>query len=313
MRSTPNVIRLLHSYLAIPSFWPLDCSRDWVISFPPNPFKPVALLFQQNSVDSTCWLLYSISRMKHSVTKKSTEIISDAPRAFLYVRVSTDRQSQEGHSLADQEKRLTGYAQSIGVPVAGVFIEAGVSGGKRLSLRPKGAQLMGTLRAGDHVIATKLDRMFRSASDALNVAEELREKGIHLHLLDIGGEVTGNGVAKLVFAILAAVSQMERERIGERVRSVKEHLRDAGYYTGGKLARGFRATRDGRIEADPQWERCFARMRELQQGGEPYRRIVEIVDEEFGIRMDYSTAYRILKGKRGIDAAKWDGMSEGSN
>jgi DNA invertase Pin-like site-specific DNA recombinase len=217
------------------------------------------------------------------------------------VRVSTDRQSQEGHSLADQERRLKGYAQSIGVPVADVFIEAGVSGGKRLSIRPKGAQLLAKLRRGDHVIATKLDRMFRSASDALNVAEDFRAKGIHLHLLDIGGEVTGNGVAKLVFAILAAVSQMERERIGERVRNVKEHLRDAGYYTGGKLARGFRTTKDGRIEADPNWERCLAKMRELRAAGSSYRKVVDLVAEEFGIRMDYSTAYRVLKGQRRLD------------
>jgi DNA invertase Pin-like site-specific DNA recombinase len=83
-------------------------------------------------------------------------------RVFLYVRVSTDRQSDEGHSLADQENRLRWYAQTLGLPVSGVFIEAGVSGAKRLNTRPKGNELLATLESGDHVIATKLDRMFRS-------------------------------------------------------------------------------------------------------------------------------------------------------
>src|SRR5688572_19870103 len=91
-------------------------------------------------------------------------------RVFGYVRVSTDGQAQHGHSLADQESRIRGYAQSVGLKVDAILIEAGVSASKKLSVRPKGAELLASVRAGDHVISTKLDRMFRSASDALNVA-----------------------------------------------------------------------------------------------------------------------------------------------
>src|SRR5436309_6303185 len=132
-------------------------------------------------------MLYSISTMTRH---KRTPLNSDSPsaRVFGYCRVSTDGQAQEGHSLGDQESRIRGYAQSHGLVVSEMFVEAGVSAGKRLTLRPKGAQLLATLRSGDHVIATKLDRMFRSAQDALNVAADLRDKGVHLHLLDIGGE-----------------------------------------------------------------------------------------------------------------------------
>src|SRR5262249_3510420 len=161
---------------------------------------------------------------------KQTAQPADEPtgRAFLYLRVSTERQADEGFSLSEQETRLRGYAQSVGLPVAGVFIEAGVSGSKRLQTRPKGAELLSAARRGDHIIASKLDRLFRSATDALNVAEALRVQGVRLHLLDLGGEVTGTGAAKLVFSVLAAVAEMERTRIGERVRSVKQHLRDGG-------------------------------------------------------------------------------------
>jgi DNA invertase Pin-like site-specific DNA recombinase len=223
---------------------------------------------------------------------------------FGYCRVSTDGQANEGHSLGDQESRIRGYAQSHGLAVNDMFVEAGVSAGKRLTLRPKGALLLAALRPGDHVIATKLDRMFRSAQDALNVAADLRDKGVHLHLLDIGGEVTGNGAAKLVFTILSAVAEMERERIGERVRSVKQHLREGGYFTGGKLARGYRLTDDGKLVADDRWQECLDAMKQMRKEGMPYRAIADQVQSDFGMALDYSTIYRILSGKRELDSVQ---------
>lgn len=231
-------------------------------------------------------------------------IESSQPRVFGYCRVSTDGQAQNGHSLADQENRIRGYAQSIGLRVDRIFIEAGVSAGKKLALRPKGADLLSSLRRGDHVISTKLDRLFRSASDSLNVAADLRDKGVKLSLLDIGGEVTGNGAAKLVFSVLAAVAEMERERIGERVRSVKQHLRAGGYFTGGRVARGFSVNNDGKLVQDARWQKCLAAMNRMREEGTPYRTIAERVRKEFGMSLDSSTVHRILNGKREIDSVR---------
>jgi putative DNA-invertase from lambdoid prophage Rac len=241
---------------------------------------------------------------RHKRTGRETPIgdANQTPRVFGYCRVSTDGQAQEGHSLGDQESRIRGYAQSHGLKVDEMFVEAGVSAGKRLTLRPKGAQLLAALRSGDHVIATKLDRMFRSAQDALNVAADLRDKGVHLHLLDIGGEVTGNGVAKLVFTILSAIAEMERERIGERVRSVKQHLRAGGYFTGGKLARGYHVTTDGKLVEDDRWQECLKAMKQMRKEGLPYRAISDQIAADFTIRLDYSTVFRILSGKRTLDS-----------
>jgi DNA invertase Pin-like site-specific DNA recombinase len=234
-------------------------------------------------------------------TKRTATKTDGTPRCFGYARVSTERQSNEGHSLADQEQRIRGYAQSVGLTLDGVFVEAGVSGGKRFSARPKGAELLATLRSGDHVIATKLDRCFRSACDALNVAEDFRNKGIHLHLLDIGGDCTGNGVAKLVFNILAAVAEMERGRISERVRSVKQHRREAGYFTGGHVARGFNVTEDGKLVADDRWQEVLDAMKQMRGEGTTYRAIAAQIAKQFGMTVDHSTIYRVLNGKREQD------------
>ena len=216
-------------------------------------------------------------------------------RVYGYARVSTDRQVQLGSSLGDQEQRIRGYAQSIGVLVDEMFVEAGVSGGKSLEKRPKGAVLMKVAQAGDIIIATKLDRMFRSASDALVVVEQLAKRGIHLHLMDVGGDVTGNGVAKLVFSILAAVAEMEKSRISERVRDVKDHLREAGRFTGGKTPVGHRVTRDKRLVRNDDWNQATKAMRELKASGKSYAAIAAQVRQDYGISISTSTCFRTLK------------------
>ena len=44
---------------------------------------------------------------------------------------------------------------------------------------------------------------------------------VSLLMIDLGGDVTGNGISKLVFTILSAVAEAERDRIRERIRDVK--------------------------------------------------------------------------------------------
>ena len=109
-----------------------------------------------------------------------------------------------------------------------VFVERGVSGSKPLGDRPQGAALLAVLKPGDVVITPKLDRMFRSALDALDVLGQLKAPGLSLHMIDLGGDVTGNGVSKLVFTILSAVAEAERDRTRERIAEVKRDQRRAG-------------------------------------------------------------------------------------
>src|SRR4051794_17157746 len=118
-----------------------------------------------------------------------------------YLRVSTSEQAVSGDSLEAQRQQVTGYAMMKGWSVAEFFVEAGVSGSVPLAERPEGARLLAAARQGDAIVTPKLDRMFRSASDALGTLEELKHEGIGLHMIDLGGDVTGNGISKLVFTI----------------------------------------------------------------------------------------------------------------
>src|SRR5690349_1095873 len=113
-----------------------------------------------------------------------------------YCRVSTTRQADEGESLDVQKRMIEGYALMQGRRIDRVFVERGVSGSKPISERPEGKALLAVLQPGDVVITAKLDRMFRSALDALDVLGQLKEQGVSLHMIDLGGDVTGNGISK---------------------------------------------------------------------------------------------------------------------
>lgn len=138
-----------------------------------------------------------------------------------YTRVSSaDQAGPDKTSLDSQETAIHGFALMKGATRFDVqiFRDAGVSGATKLAMRPGGEELLATVKPGDTVIATKLDRMFRTTSDALAVAENFKERGIHLVLLDLGTDpITAGGVAQFIFTVLAAVASMERERIKERV------------------------------------------------------------------------------------------------
>jgi DNA invertase Pin-like site-specific DNA recombinase len=75
------------------------------------------------------------------------------------------------------------------------------------------------------VITPKLDRMFRTASDALANLDRMKRLGVNLHMIDLGGDVTGKGTAKLVFTILSAVAEAERDRIRERISARQRSIR----------------------------------------------------------------------------------------
>lgn len=195
-------------------------------------------------------------------------------KVYGYVRVSTAEQANSGESLDTQKAKITGYAMMQGWTVTDIFVEAGVSGSIPLADRPEGARLLAAAGKGDMIITPKLDRMFRSASDALGTLEELKEQETGLVMIDLGGDVTGNGISKLVFTILSAVAENERERIRERIRDVKRHLASQGIYGGGKVPFGYDVV-DGRLVENAEQQAVLQQMKQGRDAGLSLRKIAE--------------------------------------
>jgi putative DNA-invertase from lambdoid prophage Rac len=154
-----------------------------------------------------------------------------------YVRASTVEQKD---TLTTQTRQIRGYALMQELTIKEVLIEAGVSGSTPFDNRPGGSRLMTILAKDDVLIASKLDRCFRSSLDALDVLARLNARGVTLHLIDMGGDVTANGMSKLIFTVLSAVAEAERDRLRERIHEIKQDQRAMGRYLGGKVPFGYR-------------------------------------------------------------------------
>ena len=212
-----------------------------------------------------------------------------------YCRVSTAAQASEGESLDVQRRQLEGWAHMHAQPLDQVFVERGVSGSVPLADRPEGAKLWAGLRRGDTVVSPKLDRLFRSALDALQAVEELKSRSVSLVLLDLGGDISGNGLSKLFLTIAATFAEAERDRIRERVAQVKRDQRQRGRYLGGRVPYGFRVGKEGALEPVPEQQAVIRRAGELRTAGAPLRAIQAALWAEHGERVSLDALARVVR------------------
>lgn len=161
-----------------------------------------------------------------------------------YCRVSTEDQARDGAtSLSEQLRRIKAIATFRGAGQFDVatYTDAGVSGSIPLYRRPEGGRMLHEAKAGDCVIALKLDRLFRSLLDGLQTLEDLVKRGVDVILADLGSDpITGNGISKVVFSIMTTFAEFERERIAERMKDGREAKRQQGMRISGHAPYGYR-------------------------------------------------------------------------
>jgi DNA invertase Pin-like site-specific DNA recombinase len=149
-----------------------------------------------------------------------------------YLRVSTEEQANEGVSLAVQEERIRAYCVGAGLVLVHLVREEGVSGTKALTDRPAGSQLQALLapHCARHVVALKLDRLFRDAADALNQTRKWDHAGVALHLIDMGGQAlsTASAMGRMMMTMMAAFAELERNLIAERTTTALRHKKAHG-------------------------------------------------------------------------------------
>ena len=168
---------------------------------------------------------------------------------LIYSRVSTIEQARDNAtSIPEQIRKGHAIAQLRGVGKFDVqdYRDEGVSGAIPLTHRPAGKLLWEEAKAGDIVCAAKLDRLFRSSSDALVMMERFAERKIGVILIDMSVEPVGeSATAKLFFTMLAAFADFERQTINQRTAEGRVGKRSKGGFMGGDAPYGFRITGKG--------------------------------------------------------------------
>jgi putative DNA-invertase from lambdoid prophage Rac len=212
-----------------------------------------------------------------------------------YARVSTLTQAREGESLEAQKRQILSYAISKGLELGeeSIFIEAGVSGGTEFANRPEGSKLNELVQAGDLIIFPKLDRAFRNTRNALNVLHEMKERKVHVHFIDLGGDVTGNGIGAIIFTILSAFATFEKERIATRIREVKQIKKSQGKFTGGKAGFGYEVINGVKAPKKDE-QKVISEMRRLRTRGKSYRYISSWLKAKKDVEMSFMGVKGIL-------------------
>lgn len=177
-----------------------------------------------------------------------------AVRAAFYLRVSTKDQQVENQRLD-----LVGHARARGWEVVSEYADVGISGAK--AKRPGLDKLMDDARKRrfDILVVWRFDRFARSVKHLVHALHEFRALGIHFVSFQENVDTT-SALGEAMFAIIAAISQLERDLIRERI-----------------LAGLRRARAEGIRLGRPAKEINLERIRELRAEDRSIREIAQIL------------------------------------
>jgi DNA invertase Pin-like site-specific DNA recombinase len=176
-----------------------------------------------------------------------------------YARVSTEDQHPEV-----QEQRL------VAAGAERVFSEVISSAAK---VRPQLNACLEYLRKGDALVAVRLDRLARSTRQLLEIGESLQARGVDLIVLDQSIDTT-TPAGRLMFTLLGAIAEFERDLIRERTLDGLARARSEGRVSGRK----------------PSVTGAKARMaRTMAESGESVRSIAAALE------VSHSAVHRYLK------------------
>lgn len=226
-------------------------------------------------------------RRKRGATAPAAERL-----AAIYVRVSTEAQTEETGSLESQEAACRALCAARGYDVAQLYVDAGQSGGS--VDRPALTELRAAVADGSVgvVVVYALDRLSRSQRDTLTLLEEFEHHGAGLAAASQSFDTT-TPTGRAMLGMLAVFAELQRAEIRERTRSALRAKRDRGEAVG---RTPFGLVRSGTgYAADPESWPIVARILSERGDGRSCQRIADRLNAE---NVPTPTAAR--GGRRGL-------------
>ena len=148
---------------------------------------------------------------------------------FIYTRVSTREQADEGYSLGEQEERLKKYSDAMRWKVAGIYTDPGYSGSNME--RPALQQMLSDIskKHPDIVLVDKLDRLSRSQYDTLYLIKKVFAAAGASFVSRAEAFDTSTAFGRAMLGILSTFAELERERIKERMMEGRQGRAPLGY------------------------------------------------------------------------------------
>ena len=193
-------------------------------------------------------------------------------QAIGYIRVSTEGQAADGVSLAAQKAKIAAWADLNGYTMGPVFEDAGISGTK--ADRPGLLAALAAVGKGDALVVYSLSRLARSTRQTLEVSERLDKAGADLVSLSEKIDTT-TAAGRMVFRMLAVLSEFERDQIAERTATALQHKKSQGQRVGA-IPYGFTLDPDGKtLRPHPGEQAVIAEARRLKAAGLSLRKTAE--------------------------------------
>jgi len=154
--------------------------------------------------------------------------MSQGKRWAIYVRVSTPDQEK---GLDSQMRAMIDFVERQGVKNYEIFSDHGISGAK--VSRPSLDRMMKEVEEGtiSHVAVYSFSRFARSTTHLLKALENFQKLGVEF--ISFTEQIqTNSPMGRAFFTVIAAIAQLERELIVERVRNGLKAARARGVHIG---------------------------------------------------------------------------------
>lgn len=238
---------------------------------------------------------------------------------YIYCRVSTEEQANEGFSLDNQKRACIEYANNNSYEIKDYFIDEGKSG--RTTDRPEFQRLLKSIAdvPVGAVIVYKIDRFARNVGDFANIRKDFKNVGVKLLSVSENGDVTEG----LIGNIFASVAEWESEVNGKRTKDALTQKFREGWWPG-MAPHGYQNAKDengkGIIVIDQEMGSLIKKWAflEYSTGNYSLLKLTKILHKKGfktknGKPIAHSTIQQIISNPFYYGLMKWNGMEKTGN
>ena len=212
---------------------------------------------------------------------------------YFYGRCSADENFDKGSSIDTQLSKCKSYANLKDLTIDKEVTES-ISGTLRFANRTMGLELMNTLKKGDHIICSALDRFSRNTLDLLQTIEKFKRLKVSLHFTEFG-EVTGSDAMGSVFVkLLSVFAEFYSKQCSEKQTATKQRLAKEGRFLGGKKMFGYDLDQNNYYIPCEKEQSVIRDMQLMRKQGNSYQKVADQITRTTRKKFPVSWVFKIL-------------------